>query len=158
MRIEASAYSGPKKEYARASEGVHTAKLIKIVDKGTNWNKYKEKEVHEAVLIWETEEWDDENSTYVTVPQKVTVNLFKNKKTGKASTLRVVAEALLKRELTPEEERSFDADVLIGLPAVIVVSHKTFDDGSIFTKVDSVTKFVEKKKAGKAAKEEEVPF
>lgn len=149
MRIEASAYAGPKKEFAVASEGIHRATLAKIVDKGMVYNKWKEKDVHEAVLIWETEEWDEENERPVTVAQKVSVTLFKNKKTGKASVLREVAEALLKRELTPAEEASFEVDDLIGKTAQLIVEHKTLDDGRIWTKVAKVTKDVEKKPAAK---------
>jgi len=142
--------------YEPIPEGTHRARLVKIIDVGTqvmSFSANEEKHLRRLRLTFET---PDERATFkkedgeqpYMVSKEYTMSLHDK------SSLRPAIQALLGRNLKKEEEKEgFDLSSLLGAPCMITVEHKEKEDKKFpnITGVSGVPK-------GMEVPEAETPF
>lgn len=106
--------------YQIASEGSVQGVLAEVVDLGllqVEWNGEK-KIQHKCQLIFEiTEEKDGDTQERLTVSRRFTASL------DERGNLRKFLEGWRGRAFTPDEAKAFDLDTLVGVNAILSLSH-----------------------------------
>jgi hypothetical protein len=117
--------------------GSYVARCISVIDLGTQVSigKFGEKAAHKVRLSWEVFGDDDDgqpltiNDMPMTISKEYTVSLHE-----KAALRRDLA-AWRGRDFTDEERRGFDVDKLLGVYALINVTHDTSSNGKTYANV-----------------------
>lgn len=130
------ATAGSNKAYTPAPAGLHNGVCVDVVDLGLEPNKFDatKPDVHKVRIIWEIDEENpDKPGERFTVAGKWTLSI------NQKASLRKFLVPWRGRDFTPEEEKAFDVEKLIGVPCMITVVHNVGQDGSIYANVASVS-------------------
>lgn len=140
------ATAGSNKTYTPAPAGLHNGVCVDVVDLGFEKNKFDatKPDVHKVRIIWEIDEENpDKPGERFTVAGKWTLSI------NQKASLRKFLVPWRGRDFTPEEEKAFDVEKLIGVPCLIQVLHNVGEDGATYANVSSVLPL---QKGGKALK------
>lgn len=116
------------KDFEPVSEGVHSAVLADIVDKGVVQTAFGPK--HKVMFLWLTDEADEGGQTKY-VFQSFTASL--HEKAG----LRKAVKAIRGRDI---EGENFDVETLLGSQAQLVIQHNEGQDGKVYANVQAILK------------------
>lgn len=120
MPIYASAGSGTS--FTPAPAGTHQAVCVDVIDKGQQPNPFKPGTTQAKIdIAWQIAETRDDGKPYL-VFKRYTLSL------NEKASLRHDLESWRGRPFTPEEERRFDVETVIGANCLISVQHNTKGD------------------------------
>lgn len=126
MAITVSINSGT--DFEPVSEGVHSAVLGDVVDKGIVETSFGPK--HKIMFVWLTDEADENGGT------KFVFQSF-NASLHEKSTLRPAVKKILGHDIDGE---SFDVETLIGSQVQLVIQHNEATNGKVYANVASIMK------------------
>lgn len=143
MAIMAS-NTGGGGDFKLAPPGNHRGVCTMVVDLGNQRvqsQMYGEKIKHQVYVAWElpdeTIEWTDKDGHDKSGPMRIgktyTVSLHEN------ANLRADLESWRGKPFSEEEEAGFDIAKLIGVPALINITHKAGGNGKTYANVTAVT-------------------
>lgn len=124
MPIIATASEG--KTFTPAPEGVHQAVCVDVIDLGMVKSKFtddkgNEKFQHKINVVWQIGETRDDGKRFQ-VYKRYTLSL------NEKATLRKDLESWRGRPFSPDEERGFDVETVIGANCLLNVQHNTSGD------------------------------
>ena len=117
-------------EYTPASEGLHQAVCVDVVDRGIQETQYGQK--HKVQIAWQIEEINPDTGKRQTISKFYTVSLHEK------ASLRKDLETWRGRKFTEQEQAGFDLDKLLGVNCQIQVVHNIMDDGRVFGNVQAI--------------------
>jgi hypothetical protein len=126
MPITISINSG--KDFEPVSEGVHSAVLADVVDKGMVQTAFGEK--HKVMFVFLTDEADEDGKTKY-VFSSYTASL--HEKAG----LRKAVKAIRGRDI---EGDTFDIETLIGSQVQLVIQHNEATNGKVYANIQAILK------------------
>lgn len=129
------ATAGSSKAYTPAPAGLHNGVCVDVVDLGYEKNKFdaNKPDVRKVRIIWAIEEDNpDRPGEQFTVAGKWTLSI------NQKASLRKLLIPWRGRDFTPEEEKAFDIEKLIGVPCLLQVLHNVGEDGQTYANVSSV--------------------
>ncbi len=117
--------------YTPAPEGTHGARLLQVIDLGTQDGIYGPK--RNLMVTFElTSKLMDDGRPY-------TVTAWYGASLNRKSNLRKALTSWLGRELNVDEVQEFSWNEFAETPCLVQVTHKTNDSGEVRTKVQSIT-------------------
>lgn len=120
-----------------APEGAHPARLVRIVDLGTQVSHFQDKEIiaRKLSLAWElyTDPKMEDGRPFM-VSERYTMSLNE-----KATLHKMLAGWLGKEFQDAAKAGCFDFSKLLGRPCLVTVNHGTSKTGSTFAKIGGVT-------------------
>lgn len=120
MPIYASAGSGTS--FTPAPAGTHQAVCVDVIDKGQQPNPFKPGTTQAKIdIAWQIAETRDDGKPYL-VYKRYTLSL------NEKASLRHDLESWRGRAFTPEEERRFDVETVIGANCLVSIQHNSKGD------------------------------
>jgi hypothetical protein len=116
--------------YTPASEGLHQAVCVDVVDLGLQDRGFGEK--HACRLTWQIEEINPDTGKRQTVNKTYNVSLHEK------ASLRKDLETWRGRKFTEDELKGFDLEKLLGVNCQVQVVHNILDDGRVFGNVQAI--------------------
>jgi hypothetical protein len=122
--------------------GMHLAVCVAVADFGTQQTKYKgkPKEVEQVNISWELPEiiaeYEHNNET-IRAP-RVKGEIYTNSLGSKAK-LRKMLEGWRGRPFTEQELEGFDLKKLLGVPALLNITHNAANNGNTYDNISTVT-------------------
>lgn len=140
------ATAGSSKAYTPAPAGLHNGVCVDVVDLGFEKNKFDatKPDVRKVRIIWAIDEPNpDKPGELFTVAGKWTLSI------NQKASLRKFLVPWRGRDFTPEEEKAFDIEKLIGVPCLIQILQNVGEDGQTYANVSSVLPLPKGQKAMK---------
>lgn len=129
------ATAGSSKSYTPAPAGLHNGVCVDVVDLGYEKNKFDatKPDVRKVRIIFAIDEPNpDKPGETFTVAGKWTLSI------NQKASLRKFLVPWRGRDFTPEEEKAFDVEKLIGVPCLLQVLHNVGEDGQTYANISSV--------------------
>lgn len=119
-----------------APEGAHPARLVRVVDLGTQISTFQDKEIsaRKLSLAWELYGEKMEDGRPFMVSERYTMSLNE-----KSSLHKLLASWLGKEFDKASQAGTFDFSSLLGRACLVTVNHKVSKTGSVFAKLAGVT-------------------
>lgn len=118
---------GSESTFTPAPAGTHSAVCVDVIDLGMQDTQFGAK--HRARFVWEIDEDRPDYGDRFLVFATMNVSLHESSSMG----------ALLRRwrgkDFTPEEEKGFDIENVIGAPCLLTVEHNEGRDGNTYANV-----------------------
>lgn len=127
-------YARSGSTYEPAPEGTYSAVCVDVVDKGLQANRFEPSRPpqHKVVVVWEIDEQMEDGRRY-TVNKQYTLSLHEK------SAMRPDLVAWRGKQFTPEEEKEFDVETLIGAPCLLGVVHNA-SGGKTYANLSSISR------------------
>lgn len=123
------AKGGDTKTYALATQGVHQAVCVDVIDLGLLKSSFPDERTgepkmqHKVNVVWQIDETRDDGKRFQ-LYKRYTLSLHEK------ATLRHDLQSWRGKAFTPEELFGFDIEKLIGANGLINVQHRKSDDGT----------------------------
>lgn len=117
-------------DYSPAPEGLWPAVCVDVVDLGILDSPFGPQVKIE--IRWQLEEEDPKTGKRYLVVQRYTPSLHQKSK------LRPLLEAWRGKKFTPEEEKKFDIEKLLGANCQLSITHNIKDEGRVYSNVQAV--------------------
>ena len=133
--------------------GSYIARCISVIDLGTQVSngKFGEKAAHKVRLSWEVFGDDDDGQPLVVNDMPMTVSKEYTVSLHEKAALRRDLAAWRGRDFTDEERRGFDIDKLLGVYALINVTHDTGSNGKTYANIAGIAPIPKAMAASKPA-------
>jgi hypothetical protein len=116
--------------FTPASEGLHQAVCVDVIDLGIQKTQYGDK--HQCRISWQVEETNPDTGKRQVASKLYTVSLHEK------ASLRKDLETWRGRKFTEEELTGFDLDKLLGVNCQIQIVHNIADDGRVFGNIQAI--------------------
>lgn len=116
------------KDFEPVSEGIHSAVLAEVVDKGMQPTPFGEK--HKVMFVWMTDEADEDGKTKL-VFQSFTASLHEK------ATLRKAIKAIRGKDIDGQD---FDVESLKGSQNQLVIQHNEAANGKVYANIQAIMK------------------
>lgn len=131
MGLTATANSKPR---TPAPEGTHIATCVQVIDLGTQFSEFYQKDSHKVLIGWELPNEpnkDDENKPYL-VWKRYTLSL------NQKAALRQHLEAWRGRKFTAEELVAFHLKNILGKSCQLTLIHSDPQEGQVYANVAGI--------------------
>lgn len=121
--------------------GSYVARCISVIDLGTQTSvgKYGEKSAHKVRLSWEVFGEDEDGQALVVNDMPMTVSKEYTVSLHEKAALRKDLAAWRGRDFTDDERRGFDIDKLLGVYALLNVTHDVGSNGKTYANVAGIS-------------------
>lgn len=121
--------------------GSYVARCISVIDLGTQTSngKFGEKSAHKVRLSWEVFGEDEDGQALVVNDMPMTASKEYTVSLHEKAALRKDLAAWRGRDFTDEERRGFDVDKLLGVYALINVTHDVGSNGKTYANVAGIS-------------------